>query len=1152
LEFRILGPLEVADDGRQVELGGAKQRALLAMLLLHANEVVSSDRLIDALWEEDAPEGSRKTLQVYVSGLRKALGSDRLDTQAPGYRLRLVADELDVARFERLAGEGRFRDALALWRGPCLQEFAYQRFAQAEIDRLEELRLVCLERRIEEDLDQGRHAGVAGELEGLVRAHPLRERLRAQLMLALYRSGRQAEALEAYQEARGVLTEELGIEPSQELRTLQQAILQQDSSLAVTPGAEPPEEVAEPARGVFVGREAEVAELKDSFTAAAAGRGRLVLLVGEPGIGKSRLAEELIRHARASRAHVLVGRCWEAGGAPAFWPWVQSLRSYIRASQPDALRAQLGAGAVDLAQIVPEVREYFPDLPEPTPEVEGARFRLFEASTRFLRNASLARPLVLFLDDLHAADEPSLLMLRFVAGEIGDSRILLVGTYRDVDPTVRDPLAATLAELTREHVTHRIALSGLTRADVARYLELTAGATPPEALVSTIHTETEGNPLFVGEVVRLLADEGRLTELDARALWALGVPQGVREVIGRRVGRLSAPCTSVLTLAAILGREFELDALEHLSELPGDELFDVLDETVSARVLTSVPGAPRRLRFAHALIRETLYDQLTSVRRVQLHRQAGKALEALYERDPEPHLAELAYHFFEAAPGGDAEKAVAYARRAGERALALLAYEEAARFFELALQALELNPPVQASMGCDVLLALGDALGKAGSTHEAKKALLAAANLARSAGLREHLARAALGYGGPFPWLRAGTDERLVPLLEEALQALGDEESELRVRLLARLAGALRDQPSLEPRSSLSREAVAIAQRLGDRETLAYALVSLATATWGPDVERLAPYVDEVRELAEETNNLELMFQWGWLQHIVGMSLGETSGVEEVVEKHRVLADDLKQRSQQWYSLVMRSVLALFRGEFAEAERLAEEALELGERAQSWDAGFSYRIALFSMRREQGRLAEVEDLIREAIDDYAGYRSFRCLVPLIECELGRVGDARSHFDELARHDFADLPRDGEWLFNLSILAEVAAYVDDEPRARTLYELLLPYGHLNAQLTAEIAIGSVSRYLGILAGTLGRTDDAARHYESAIEMNERSGARPWVAHTQEDYARLLLERDDPIDRQRGGALLASAVATYRELGMSGPLAKVESAVPVQST
>jgi DNA-binding SARP family transcriptional activator len=1123
----------VRSNGVVLDLGGQKQRALLALLLLDANRVVSTDRLIEALWGERPTPTARKALQVYVSQLRKLLGPERVETKTPGYLLRVEPGELDLTLFEQFQAEDRLEEALALWRGRPLAEFAYEGFAQAQIARLEELRLVCLEERIERDLARGKHAAVVAELEALTKEHPLRERLVAQLLLALYRSGRQAEALERYQVARHAFVDELGIEPELRLRDLHQQILRQDARLDLA-AVEPPRDTS---RGPLVGREHELQELIAALDDAFAGRGRLVLLVGEPGIGKSRLADELIGRARARAARVLIGRCWEAGGAPAYWPWVQSLRGLIR-DGPSEVRAQLGAGAIEIAQLLPELRDVFPDLAQPatTPEPDVARFRLFEAVSAYLGGVARDRPLVVVLDDLHAADEPSLLLLRFLSRHLGDSRFLLVGTYRDVDPTVRDPLAATLAELAREPVTQRIELHGLGAMDIARYIELNTGTAPADEVVATIYSETEGNPLFVGEVVRLLASEGSIGDLDSRALSSLGIPQGVREVIGRRISRLSADCAATLTLAAVLGREFDLTALEHLSGRHGDALLDVLDEAVAARVLAPVPGARGRLRFAHALIRETLYDQLTSVRKGQFHSRAGAALEALYGDAREPHLAELAYHFFEGAPGGDAERAVRYARQAGEHALALLAYEEGARFFQLALQALDLEHTPELAERCDLLLALGDALAKSGNTPEAKATLLEAAERARAAGLSDRLARAAIGYGGRFPWLRAGRDTRLVPLLEEALVALGEEDSELRVRLLARLAGALRDQPSLEPRSSISREAVAIARRLGDPEALGYALVSLATATWGPDPSELVGVVAEVKRLAEETGDAERMFQWGWLQHIVLMEEGDAARVAAVAETHRAVADELKQPSQQWYSTVMRSHLVFLRGDFAEAERLAEEALEIGKHAQSWDAGFSYLIMIFAIRREQGRLSEIDELMRRSVDEYPGYRSLRCIVPLLDWELGREPEARAHFDELRADDFGWLPRDGEWLYNLSVLAEAAARLGDRAAARTLYGLLRPFAGMYAQVTAETAIGSVARYLGILAATMGELDDAVGHLEDAIAMNEKMGAPPWIAHAQHDLARTLLRRARAGDADRAVALADDARRAAEELGM----------------
>ena len=770
MEFRLLGPLEVVEHDRLLELGGRKQRALLAVLLLHANDVVSTERLIDELWGESPPPTVAKSLQGYVSKLRKQIGSGRLVTRTPGYLLQVDGSELDVARFESLVAEARgadpavasqrLREALALWRGPPLADLAYEPFAQVAIARLEELRLAAIEERIDAELAGGSHRELVGELEALVAEHPLRERTRRQLMLALYRSGRQAEALERYEAARNALVEELGIEPGRQLRELHRAILLQDEGLEV---AAPVDPAAQAARGAFVGREPELAQLVDGLEDAFAGRGRLFLLAGHPGIGKSRLTEELTAQARARGARVLVGRCWEAGGAPAYWPWVQSLRAYVRESDTALLRSQLGVGATDLAHIVPELRRHFPELTEPPAlQSEGARFRLFDATAEFLRSASENRPILLVLDDLHAADVPSLLLLRFLARELGSIRMLLLGAYRDVDPIPGPSLTEMLAEVAREPVTRRLSLGGLSPHELAEYVELTSSQSASSELVAALHEETEGNPLFVGEIVRLLAVEGLRSKSAAEV--RLAIPQSVRDVIARRLTHLSGECYWMLVLASVLGREFALDALARVSGLSADELLDALDEAMAARVVSDVPGVHGRLRFAHVLIRDSLYDGLTSARRVRLHRLAVEALAALYGAEPGPHLAELAHHSI---AGRDFDRGLRYAARAADRALALLAYEESARLCEAALDALALGDLRDEKTRCELLLSLGEAEARAGNTAGAKRAFLNAADIARSLGLARELARAAAGYGGRIVWARAGGDDRLVPLLEE-------------------------------------------------------------------------------------------------------------------------------------------------------------------------------------------------------------------------------------------------------------------------------------------------------------------------------------------------------------------------------------------------
>jgi DNA-binding SARP family transcriptional activator len=1127
MEFRLLGPLEVLDEGRPLELGGAKQRALMALLLLNANRVVSRDRLIDALWEEEPTATAQKALQVYVSQLRKLVGKDRLQTRPPGYLLRVEPEEIDLGRFQLLQKEGRLQEALSLWRGPPLSEFAYQRFAQAEIVRLEEVRLAALEDRIDTDLAQHRHAALVGELDGLVKEQPLRERFRGQLMLALYRSGRQADALASYQDARRALVEELGIEPGKPLRDLHQAILRQDPSLDSAV-----EEAEELPGTAFVGREAELAELLGGLEDALAQRGRLFLLVGEPGIGKSRLAEELIRRARGRRVQVLIGRCWEAGGAPAYWPWVQALRGYVRDADPETLRAQLGSGAAELAQILPELREILPGLPEPASlESESARFRLFDASAAVLRSASESRPILLVLDDLHAADTPSLLLLQFIARELASTRMLIIGAFRDVDPIPGQPLSAMLAEVAREQVTKRVSLRGLSEHDVAEYVELTASEIASPELAVELHEETEGNPLFVGETVRLLALEGLRSGAGAK----IAIPQTVRDVIARRLAHLSEECNRVLVLASVLGREFALDALARIAEVTENELLETLDEAMAARVVSDVPGAARRLRFAHVLIRDTLYEGLTTARRVRLHRLAVDALEALYSDEPGPHLAELAHHSI---AGSEFERGLHYARRAGDRALALLAYEEAARLYETALEASDIASPLDESTRCELLISLGEAEIRAGDTPAAKKALLEAAGIARRLGLSHELARAAMGYGGRIVWARAGDDDQLVPLLEEGLAALEADDLELRARLLARLAGALRDEHSRARRDALSGEAVELARRTGNVATLAYALDARASAIIAPDtITECLALADELFEVATRIGDSERVVAAHHHRIIAQLLVGDSRAEVDHAAASRI-AHELRQPAQLWQACANEAMLALAAGRLADAEELVPEAFALGERAQPGAALAIYRIHLYTQCDFRGRLEEVEPAIRELVAEYPARPVFSCVLALLYARLGRPEPAKQAFDELARDDFSTLPFDQEWLFGMSLLAETCSLLGDSASAPVVYRLLLPWAALNAVDVGEGIRGSVSRYLGLLATTMERWSDAAQHFEDALEMNERTGARPWLARTQNDYAQMLRARDGPGDRERAAELVRSAVATYRELGMDG--------------
>ena len=1146
MEFRILGPLEVVDDGRAVGLGGARPRALLAILLLRRNEVVPAERLREDLYGAEQPVTGAKSLQAHISRLRKALGPNRVRTRGGGYVLEVAPDEVDADRFADQLGAGRsalaagktasaersFMEALALWRGPPLTDFAYQEFAQAEITRLEELRLACLEELFEARLALARHSETVGELERLVAEHPLRERLRGQLMLALYRDGRQAEALGAYQAARRALVEGLGIEPGPRLRELHHAVLQQDPALDA--GATL---ATQPSRGAFVGREKDLGQLLAELDEAASGRGRLVLVAGEPGIGKSRLAEELIAHARARGAQVLVGRCWEAGGAPAYWPWVQALRTYTVGVEPGELRAQLGDGASDLVPLLPELQRLFPDLPEPPRlESEGARFRLFEAVSRFLTTAARHRPVVLVLDDLHAADPSSLLMLRFVGREMRDSRLLVVGLFRDVDPTLRDPLVSTLAELLREPHARQVTVEGLTAPDVAEFIELTAETRPTSAVAATIHAETEGNPLFLAEVVRLLDTELRLGEPGS----LLRIPPGVRAVIGQRIRRLSKACQDLLVAAAVLGREFGLEALVRLTRLTREEVLQVLDEAMVERVVGEVPGSPGRLRFGHALIRDTLYDELTLAQRLNWHLRAGEALEAVYGSDKEPHLAELALHFHSAGPVGGAAKAIDYAGSAGDRALAQLAYEEAVRLYELALTLVDGGP-----RRTELLLALGDAQARAGDTPASKGTFREAAELADRLGSSEQLARAALGYGGRISWGVSRDDEYLASVLERALVALGSEETELRARVLARLAGGPLRDSTFSPgrRRALSTEALEIARRLDDPPTLAHALAGYISANHSPELTRdQVELATELVDVATAAGDLERTVEAHEHRAEALLELGDMQGAKADLEEMARVAARLHQPSQDWFVAEIRAQHALLEGRLVEAEQLIADALSLGQRAESWSATVSFRLQMYMLRGHQRRLAEVEQDVRRSVDEYPTYPIWRCVLAHMTAKLGKESESRETFEALAEDSFAAIPVNEMWVGSLAFLAEAAVLLNHVPGAAALYRLLLPYADRVAVCTPEVSAGSVARYLGLLAVTLGRRDDAVPHFEQAIAMNRRIGARPWLAHALEEYARTLLARDGSARTETAEEVVSEAHAIFVDLGMEADAAR----------
>jgi tetratricopeptide (TPR) repeat protein len=893
---------------------------------------------------------------------------------------------------------------------------------------------------------------------------------------------------------------------------------------------------------VFVGRHDELVELRAGLEDAVTGRGRFFLVVGEAGIGKTRLVEELAREA-AERGHlVLWGRCWEGEGAPPYWPWIQVTRAYLRIAHSEGLpRVAGGPGAPYLAQLVPELGG--PQLPAPSvpPQSEHARFYLFDAVATSLQSRPDHTPLLLVFDDLHWADTPSLLLLQFLVHELRDTAMLVVATYREMEARQNPHVADILGALARDG--RHLSLRGFGEEEVALFIEGKTGRTASAPLVRAVHRETEGNPFFVDEIVHLLVAEGALERRDATVPRRLPVPQGVREAIRRRLAPLPAPCRDALTLASVVGREFGLGALQRACGLGADALLEVLRPALGREILVR----DRRYRFAHALIRETIYEELGAAERARLHGRIGEVLEALHQMDPTPHLATLAHHFLEAVPAGGAEKAITYSTRAARYAEASLAYEDAAVLFERALEVLAEARPADVRERCELLLARGGAQWKAGDGPGARETFRQAADIARRTGDAPLLARSALGFAGEgsrLLWVRSGVvDQPRIELLEEALDGLGDRDPGLRARLLARLAINLYWAPDPERVLALSEEAVTLARQLGDPRDLAAVLRARWIALWRPEAaeERLA-IADEIVRLGERTADRELALL-GRRFRIVGfLEHGNVVAADREIEAWAQIAGELRQPRYLTDLAMWRATRAIMDGRFAEGEEHAGRALELGEREPEVEPAMRHAVQMSVLQFHRGDL--------EHAIGAAAPRSYAPAAMLLRChrifswsETGRTAEARRDLRALAKDGF-ELPRDGGWLVYMSLLAAVAAELKDRASAARLYDLLLPYAGRLGIVGAGLACwGSISCYLGLLASALGRVADATRHFEDAAKVHERIGARPFLAWTQLAHARLLLACDAGARRPEATTLLTNSLATARELGMDGLVTKI---------
>jgi len=877
----------------------------------------------------------------------------------------------------------------------------------------------------------------------------------------------------------------------------------------------------------FVGRNEAITELLAAAEAARRGSGSLVLLAGDPGIGKTRALGELGKRAREDGMRVLVGHCLDGGGAAPFWPWAQIFRAWSEGQETLGLIEELGIPLGVLAAVFPDLRGTFPNLPEPSPLDEAAaRFRLLDAAAAVLRRSARKIPLLVVLEDLHWADEGSLRLLSFIARDLSDAPLLLAATYRDVEVDDSHPLSRPLADLARTGTL--LPLAGLDRDAVAALWSSATGAQPSAALAARVCERTGGNPLFVLETARSLSAQGVVPE---REVDEIALPEGIRQALRPRIEQRSAACRQVLEYAAVLGDEFGLDLLQRVTagkdgRVHLDGVLPALAEATEARLVMRSAGSEFRYCFAHALVRELVYDDLGPAQQIDVHGRIARALEA-HPAAEDSHLAQLAHHACRAAPAGGAEAAIDHARRAAEEAESRWATEDAAHFYARALDVLHLLPMPRPELHCDLLIGLGQAERGCGRRAEAAATLRRASDLARQCGDPERFARAALAFPAAHTSITMSASmggERATSLLIEALAWLPETDSRERARLLARLARG--DSAGAER----AAEAVGMARRLGDRATLLLALDAQHYALWEPQHlrERLA-IATELDRLGRETGDLLASFRAGQAALGEQLELGDRRALRGTLDRLDHLVVQLRQPALHLVPFHARACQTFLDGHLEEFERMIREALELAQRTGGSDALAVFGGQLSMLRREQDRLGEMLPALENSVARFPALHTARISLAWALAQSERPDDARAQLETIAHDGLAAVPSDGFLLLNLHLLGETAAQVGHRELAAEAYDRLLPYSGRAAVLGPVLCYGAADRTLGRLAACLGRDDEARVHFERALELDAAMETVPCLAHSRIEMACFLLGRNEPPDAETARDLLALAIA-----------------------
>jgi DNA-binding CsgD family transcriptional regulator/tetratricopeptide (TPR) repeat protein len=894
----------------------------------------------------------------------------------------------------------------------------------------------------------------------------------------------------------------------------------------------------------FVGRAGELEKLRTLMPRAKGERRRMVLLAGEPGAGKSRLAREFASQAAIEGALVLYGACDAVVRTP-YGPFVEALEGLVRVTEVPELRAALGAGGGELTRLLPDLPAQVGELPRPVeadPDTE--RHRLHTSVADLLANVSRRRPILLVLEDGHWADATTLLLLRHLARSARSARLLILATFRDGEADVPVELSETLADLRRADDVVRMRLEGLSGAEVADLVSRAAGTDPdPELreLATTIHDLTGGNAFLVCELWRALVETG-IVEVTSgqvrvtRPLTELGTPESVREVVKQRLSRLAPRTIDLLELAAVAGPEFELEPVRCAAGLAESELHAVLEEATGSGMIEELSSQRLACRFTHEIVRRALYDRLSRLRRAELHLRVGEALESA-AADSDRVLADLAHHFGAAAPFGGNERAIDYNLRAARAASAALAFDDAAMRLRTAIEIGIEGEPERA----DALLELGSVSHRAGKATDALKSFALAAEIARSLDSPELLARAAIGYEDAT-WRPVVAIRDAVELLEEALAAVDDKSDELRIGLLAGLARALDFEGERERGALVRDNAIALARRHEDRAGLAKVLVRSYWARGTTPLKEILSMLTEARDLAQELDDAETNLEAMAWRVPTFVALGDLESARAEIVVLREMAERTAQPVMNHIAEHYGSAIALCDGNLADAEAMAGRSHDWGRLLTGPDASGTHGIQMFGVRREQGRLAELAPVVRilAAQGDREG--PWHPGLVAVLAELGMQSEARRELSRLAAEGI-DGFQASLWVASLTYLTDACAALGDEAMAAIVYPELEPLAGTTVMISHLVACyGAADRYLGMLAATLGEPGLAEEHFERAMEQNKRMGASTWLAHTGYEYGRFLLRRG-PGARDRAHALLGEAAGLAEQIGMEGLLGKI---------